>query len=134
MKGKEGSNHVPLFETRKGKGRVVHRLFAVSVFVGICLIWAYRVIHIPSRNENGRWVWFGLLAAELWFGFYWILTQALRWNQVYRSTFKDRLSQRFDFFFLSFFFFFFFFYIYMILVSLFCVCERIFVELIQFSM
>ncbi|KAI9185449.1 hypothetical protein LWI28_007331 [Acer negundo] len=96
MKGKEGSNHVPLFETRKGKGRVVHRLFAVSVFVGICLIWAYRVIHIPSRNENGRWVWFGLLAAELWFGLYWILTQALRWNQVYRSTFKDRLSQRYE--------------------------------------
>ncbi|KAK4850458.1 hypothetical protein QYF36_006932 [Acer negundo] len=34
--------------------------------------------------------------AELWFGLYWILTQALRWNQVYRSTFKDRLSQRYE--------------------------------------
>ncbi|KAL5803841.1 hypothetical protein ACOSQ3_030641 [Xanthoceras sorbifolium] len=95
MKGGD-NDYVPLFETRKGKGRAVYRVFAVSIFVGICLIWGYRVSHIPSRNENGRWVWFGLLAAELWFGFYWVLTQALRWNQVYRSTFKDNLSQRYE--------------------------------------
>ncbi|GMH25488.1 hypothetical protein Nepgr_027331 [Nepenthes gracilis] len=33
--------------------------------------------------------------AEMWFTLYWILTQALRWNPVYRSTFKDRLSNRY---------------------------------------
>lgn len=91
----EKDKHFPLFETRKAKGRVTYRLFAASIFVGICLIWVYRVSHIPKQGEDGRWVWIGLLCAELWFGFYWILTQALRWNQVYRQTFKDRLSQRF---------------------------------------
>ncbi|XP_031259760.1 cellulose synthase-like protein E1 [Pistacia vera] len=88
--------NAPLFETRRAKGRVLYRLFAASVFVGICFIWAYRVNHLPSDQENGRWVWFGLFAAELWFGIYWLLTQALRWNRVYRHTFKDRLSQRYE--------------------------------------
>ncbi|KAK9209912.1 hypothetical protein WN944_002281 [Citrus x changshan-huyou] len=32
--------------------------------------------------------------AELWFGFYWIFTQSLRWNRVRRLTFRDRLYQR----------------------------------------
>lgn len=91
--GKEG--HSPLFEIKRAEGRVKYRLFAVSIFVGICLIWVYRVRHIPKKGEDGRWGWIGLLAAELWFGFYWLLTQALRWNRVHRRTFKDRLSQRF---------------------------------------
>uniref|UniRef100_A0A2N9HJ23 Glycosyltransferase 2-like domain-containing protein n=1 Tax=Fagus sylvatica TaxID=28930 RepID=A0A2N9HJ23_FAGSY len=49
-----------------------------------------------AKGEDGRWGWIGLLVAELWFGFYWVLTQAQRWNQVYRSTFKDRLSKRYE--------------------------------------
>ncbi|KAB1215088.1 Cellulose synthase-like protein E6 [Morella rubra] len=90
-----GSNgYFPLFETRRVKGKVIYRLFAVSVFLGICLIWVYRVSHVPRRGGDGRWGWIGLLGAELWFGFYWVLTQAHRWNRVYRCTFKDRLSQR----------------------------------------
>ncbi|GAV68834.1 EMP24_GP25L domain-containing protein/Cellulose_synt domain-containing protein [Cephalotus follicularis] len=92
--GRDG--YVPLFETKKARGRIPYRIFAVSMFVAICLIWVYRVSHVPIEGENGRWVWFGLFAAELWFGFYWVLTQALRWNRVYRSTFKDRLSQRYE--------------------------------------
>ncbi|GMH25485.1 hypothetical protein Nepgr_027328 [Nepenthes gracilis] len=36
-----------------------------------------------------------MFGAEIWFTLYWILTQALRWNPVYRSTFKDRLSNRY---------------------------------------
>ncbi|KAF3453294.1 hypothetical protein FNV43_RR03734 [Rhamnella rubrinervis] len=92
--GREG--HFPLFETKRAAGRVTYRVFAVSIFVGICLIWVYRVSHIPKQAEDGRWGWIGLLAAELWFGFYWLLTQALRWSRVYRRTFKDRLSQRFE--------------------------------------
>ncbi|KAI9185698.1 hypothetical protein LWI28_009854 [Acer negundo] len=34
--------------------------------------------------------------SELWFGFYWLCTQALRWNCVYKRTFKYRLSQRYE--------------------------------------
>ncbi|PON43428.1 Cellulose synthase [Parasponia andersonii] len=94
--GREGHHVNPkLFETKKAKGRIIYRLFASSIFIGICLIWFYRLSHIPKQGQDGRWAWIGLLGAELWFGFYWILTQAHRWNLVYRHTFKDRLSQRY---------------------------------------
>ncbi|BBH04394.1 hypothetical protein Prudu_015527, partial [Prunus dulcis] len=88
--------HLPLFETKKAKGRVLFRIFAASIFAGICLIWVYRASHIPKAGEDGRFAWIGLLGAEIWFGFYWLLTQASRWNPVYRHTFKDRLSQRYE--------------------------------------
>ncbi|KAK6934621.1 Cellulose synthase [Dillenia turbinata] len=88
-----GSEEAVLFETDNAEGRVLYRLFAVSIFVGICLVWAYRVNNVPGSEEvAGRWIWFGMLGAELWFGFYWFITQALQWNRVYRRTFKDRLS------------------------------------------
>ncbi|KAK1584491.1 hypothetical protein Q3G72_033449 [Acer saccharum] len=48
------------------------------------------------EGADGKWAWIGLFAAELWFGFYWLCTQALRWNCVYKRTFKDRLSQRYE--------------------------------------
>lgn len=86
--------YVPLFETKRAKGRVIRRLFAASIFVGIGFIVVYRLSHRPRNGEDGRWAWIGLLGAELWFSLYWVLTQALRWNCVYRRTFKDRLSQR----------------------------------------
>ncbi|XP_077217186.1 cellulose synthase-like protein E6 [Tasmannia lanceolata] len=85
--------YLPLFET-EGRGRIGYKLFAVSIFVGICWIWVYRVSHIPTRE--GRWVWLGLFAAEIWFAFYWLLTQAVRWNPLHRCTFKERLSQRYE--------------------------------------
>lgn len=87
--------YVPLFETNKFKGRVMYRLFSVSIFVGLFFILAYRVGHIPGEGADGKWAWIGLFAAELWFGFYWLCTQALRWNCVYKSTFKYRLSHRY---------------------------------------
>jgi cellulose synthase/poly-beta-1,6-N-acetylglucosamine synthase-like glycosyltransferase len=102
----ERGEYYPLFETKKGRGRLVYRLFAISLFIAICFIWFYRFNHIITTNTNqtqqeededgGKWVWLGLLAAELWFGFYWILTQAFRWNPVYRYPFKNRLSQRYE--------------------------------------
>ncbi|KAL6204114.1 hypothetical protein ACLB2K_021383 [Fragaria x ananassa] len=88
--------HLPLFETTKAKGTVFYRFSAVSVSVGICLIWAYRVTHIPKAGENGRFGWMLLFAAELWFSFYWVITQALRWSRTFRHTFKDRLSERYE--------------------------------------
>ncbi|CAL5087819.1 unnamed protein product [Urochloa decumbens] len=36
-----------------------------------------------------------MLAAELWFSFYWILTQSVRWRPIRRRTFKDRLAARY---------------------------------------
>ncbi|XVE50862.1 hypothetical protein DITRI_Ditri01bG0198100 [Diplodiscus trichospermus] len=93
----ENDGYLHLFETKRAKGRALYRVFAGSIFVGICLIWAFRVIHLPRQGDDGRLVWIGLLAAELWFGFYWFLTQAHRWNLVYRHTFKDRLSQRYEY-------------------------------------
>ncbi|XP_058787973.1 cellulose synthase-like protein E1 [Vicia villosa] len=92
------NEHSPLFETRKGRGRLLYRLFATSIFIAISFIWFYRFTHILFQQEEdgGKWVWIGLLASELWYGFYWILTQALRWNLVFRQPFKDRLSQRYE--------------------------------------
>ncbi|XP_057428900.1 cellulose synthase-like protein E1 isoform X1 [Lotus japonicus] len=90
----------PLFETTRGRGRFIYRPFAISLFVAICFIWAYRFTHITTRtgeeDATKYWAWLGLLGAELWFGFYWILTQALRWNLVYRQPFNTRLSQRYE--------------------------------------
>ncbi|MCD7456037.1 hypothetical protein HAX54_030510 [Datura stramonium] len=62
---------------------------------------AKRVVARGSYNggENGggssRYGWLGMLGAELWFGFYWLLTQSLRWNRVHRHTFRDRLLLRY---------------------------------------
>ncbi|XP_074562835.1 cellulose synthase-like protein E6 isoform X1 [Curcuma longa] len=89
----ETSGHRPLFATQAARGRTAYKLFASSMLVTICLVLIYRVTHAPEAGESGRWAWLGMLAAELWFSFYWILTQSVRWNPVYRTTFKDRLSQ-----------------------------------------
>lgn len=88
--------YLPLFETKRAKGRALYRVFAGSMFFGICLIWAFRLRYAPIEGEDGRLAWIGLVAAELWFGFYWFLTQSHRWNLVFRHTFKDRLSQRYE--------------------------------------
>ncbi|KAJ8644397.1 hypothetical protein MRB53_006145 [Persea americana] len=90
-----GDGYLPLFETREARGRIAFRLFSISIFVGVCLIWLYRATHVP-REGIGRWAWFGMFGAELWFGFYWILTQTVRWSPVYHYTFKERLSERYE--------------------------------------
>ncbi|KAK2640208.1 hypothetical protein Ddye_028003 [Dipteronia dyeriana] len=53
--------YVPLFETKKVKGNVIYKLFAVSIFFGICLILVYRYSHIPREGEDGRWAWIDCL-------------------------------------------------------------------------
>ncbi|KAK4804502.1 hypothetical protein SAY86_004319 [Trapa natans] len=100
--GSEGhqQKQLPLFETVRAKGTLLYRVFAVTVFLGICSIWTYRLIHLPPAGQTRwawrRYAWLGLFGAELWFGFYWILTQASRWSPVSRQPFKDRLCQRHD--------------------------------------
>ncbi|WOK92969.1 hypothetical protein Cni_G01661 [Canna indica] len=94
-----GDGSRALFETKGGRklNRIWYKLYAFSAFAGLCLIWAYRATHIPEARERGRrWAWIGIFGAELWFGFYWVLTQAVRWNPTRRFTFKERLTQRYQ--------------------------------------
>ncbi|KAI3976117.1 hypothetical protein MKX01_006633 [Papaver californicum] len=103
-----GSEHeLPLFDAKEAKlGKLWYRLFAVSIFVNICLFWVYSATHVPGTSSPSlgiveelgvpkRWVWICLLLSEVWFGLYWILTQSVRWNNIKRYTFKDRLSLRY---------------------------------------
>ncbi|KAJ9690008.1 hypothetical protein PVL29_012597 [Vitis rotundifolia] len=94
--GKEGN--LPLFETKVAKGRNLFKCYAASVFVGIIFICVYRAIHFPAANGQvlRRWAWIGLFLSELWFSLYWFVSQFSRWNPIYRYTFKDRLSQRYE--------------------------------------
>lgn len=85
---------LPLFETKLAKGRVVYKAFTVTIFICICLIWVYRVVNIPATGDFRMWAWIGMFLAELWFGFYWIITQSVRWNITYRVPHKDRLLLR----------------------------------------
>ncbi|KAK9269308.1 hypothetical protein L1049_001079 [Liquidambar formosana] len=90
-----GKKGLPLFVTKEAKGRAAYKLFASTILVGICLIWVYRFTHLPRAGEEGRWAWIGLSVAELWFGLYWIITQSVRWNVVYRYPSKEKLLNRY---------------------------------------
>uniref|UniRef100_A0A2P2JL30 Cellulose synthase-like protein n=1 Tax=Rhizophora mucronata TaxID=61149 RepID=A0A2P2JL30_RHIMU len=92
--GKNG--YLPLFETKSPKRRVLYHLYVASTFAAICLIWVYRVSYLPAEGTLRRWVWIGMFLAEIWFAFYWFLNQLVRWNPVYRHTFPNRLSQRYE--------------------------------------
>ena len=83
-----------LFTTEKHGGRALYRLHAVTVFLGICLLLCYRATHVPAAG-TGRAAWLGMLAAELCFAFYWVITQSVRWCPIRRRTFVDRLAARF---------------------------------------
>nr|POE82386.1 cellulose synthase-like protein e1 [Quercus suber] len=89
-------DNLPLFETKSAKGRILFQIYSLLIFVGTCFIFAYRLSHIPAKGEPGRWAWMGLFFSELWFCFYWFLTTVVRWNPIYRNTFKDRLSHRYE--------------------------------------
>ncbi|XP_019177306.1 PREDICTED: cellulose synthase-like protein E1 [Ipomoea nil] len=92
----ENGKYEPLFESRIAKGRLLYRLFSASIFVGIVCVWIYRVIHIPEAGEYGRRMgWMGMYGAELWFGVYWIFTQAQRWRPVFRQPFRQTLLKRY---------------------------------------
>ncbi|KAL4618569.1 hypothetical protein ACB092_06G020300 [Castanea dentata] len=96
--GKEGGGEealLPLFETKEARFRGAYKVFASTVFVGICLIWVYRLTHIPRAGEQGRWAWIGMFMAEILFSLYWIFTQSCRFKVVYNYPFKERLSNRY---------------------------------------
>ena len=85
------ADYLPLFETKMAKGRVLFKLYAASMLMGICLICTFRAIHAPAA---ARYSWIGLFMAEVWFTLYWLITQLVRWNPVHHVTFKQRLSNR----------------------------------------
>ncbi|XP_071692067.1 cellulose synthase-like protein E1 [Rutidosis leptorrhynchoides] len=90
----------PLFETQRGNGTKIHRVFATTVLVSILLVWVYRATQLlllpPLATVYGSQRWsVGMFVAEICLGVYWILTQSVRWNPTYRRTFKQRLSQRY---------------------------------------
>ncbi|XP_075487363.1 cellulose synthase-like protein E6 [Primulina tabacum] len=96
MVAKNGEETVAtLFETKVAKGRALYKLFSATILVGIILIWIYRLVHIPRRGEAGRYAWIGMFFSEVFFGLYWIITQAGRWHVVYRRPFKGKLSESF---------------------------------------
>ncbi|XBI81884.1 hypothetical protein VPH35_090697 [Triticum aestivum] len=82
-----------LFETETHGGRAAYRLHAVTVAAGILLVLYYRATHVPAAGE-GRAAWLGMLAAELWYAAYWVVTQSVRWSPVRRRPFIDRLAAR----------------------------------------
>lgn len=98
MSSENGANEggsLPLFETKAARGgAVAYKVFASTIFVGIIFIWLSRLVFLTSVGEPGRWAWICMLLSEILFGFFWILTQSVRWNVVQRLPFKDRLSFR----------------------------------------
>ncbi|KAK6230067.1 hypothetical protein QUC31_001585 [Theobroma cacao] len=94
----EKEKALALFETKEAKGRLAFRLFSSSIFIGICLIWLYRLMNVPAAEEGrARWgCWIGMFMAEFGFGLYWILTQAIRWNVVRYFPLKERLPRSSD--------------------------------------
>ncbi|GMI84527.1 cellulose synthase like E1 [Hibiscus trionum] len=90
------SRYLPLFETRPARGRLLFRSYAASIFIAICFIFWYRLTYFPAlETTTETWVWVGMFLSELWFTFYFFITVIVRWNPVFRSTFKDRLSSRY---------------------------------------
>uniref|UniRef100_A0ACD5YGY1 Uncharacterized protein n=1 Tax=Avena sativa TaxID=4498 RepID=A0ACD5YGY1_AVESA len=83
-----------LFATERVAGRAVYRLHAITVAVGILLVLYYRATHAPAAGE-GRAAWLGMLAAELWYAAYWVVTQSVRWSPLRRRPFRDRLAARY---------------------------------------
>ncbi|KAH6837712.1 hypothetical protein C2S53_003715 [Perilla frutescens var. hirtella] len=92
----EKNEYLPLFESKAAKGRGLYWVYAVSMMIGISLICIDRVTHFPGENGVRRWAWTGIFMAELWFIIYWIITQCARCRAVFRYTFKDRLSRRYE--------------------------------------
>ena len=52
-------DHPPLFVTKSTKGSTLVRFYALIILVCTCLIFVYRLSHIPAKQEAGRWVVLG---------------------------------------------------------------------------
>ncbi|KAK4727264.1 hypothetical protein R3W88_032181 [Solanum pinnatisectum] len=92
----EQTLHLPLFESKEAKVKTIYKLFASTIFVGILLIWLYKLINMPSKGEFGRLAWICMFLAEICCGFFWIITQSLHWDVIYTYPYKNRLSLRYE--------------------------------------
>ncbi|XP_031478906.1 cellulose synthase-like protein E6 [Nymphaea colorata] len=94
----ERREEIPLHSSRRGRrrGRGMYRLLAGINLAGMVAVLFYRVTNIPHESLSLRLLWAAMTLSELWFVLYWIMNQAVRWDPIYRSTFKDRLSLRFE--------------------------------------
>jgi len=90
---REDESGVSLFETKEARFRGLYKVFAATIFGAICLIWVYRVVNM-GRIERGRWCWMSVMVSEFGFGFYWIITQSVRWRILYHTPFKHILLNR----------------------------------------
>ncbi|KAF3783547.1 Cellulose synthase-like protein E6 [Nymphaea thermarum] len=92
-----GREEMSLHSSIGARGRTMYKLFVASNLAGIMGILYYRATNIPHEGPFLRLlVWAAMSLSELWFGLYWLLTQSARWDPIYRSTSKDRLSNRFE--------------------------------------
>ncbi|XP_031478905.1 cellulose synthase-like protein E6 isoform X2 [Nymphaea colorata] len=92
-----GREEMSLHSSIGARGRTMYKLFVASNLAGIMGILYYRATNIPREGPSLRLlVWAAMSLSELWFGFYWLVTQSARWDPIYRSTSKDRLSNRFE--------------------------------------
>lgn len=104
----EGNRYLPLFEAKSAKGRIAYWIYAVSVYVAIALVCFNRLIHlllqiVTEEDDDDKlmmrrrwWCMGGLLMAELWYSFYYFITQILRSNPIYYSTLKKNLCRRYE--------------------------------------
>uniref|UniRef100_A0A7N0U281 Cellulose synthase-like protein E6 n=1 Tax=Kalanchoe fedtschenkoi TaxID=63787 RepID=A0A7N0U281_KALFE len=91
-----GNDDGVLFETKEAKGQLARHAFMATVLINILFIWFYRAANIPAADDGGpRWCWIGMFAAEIWFGFYWVITQSGRWRIVHNHVFKHKLLHRY---------------------------------------
>ncbi|XP_006857764.3 cellulose synthase-like protein E6 [Amborella trichopoda] len=91
--GKVDEEKLSLYGSVKAKGMFLYRLFGLSFLCAVLMVLYYRLTHV---TEGAQWFWMAIFASEVWFTFYWVLNQSVRWNPVYRHTFKDRLSKRYE--------------------------------------
>ncbi|KAH9290246.1 hypothetical protein KI387_034363, partial [Taxus chinensis] len=87
------STDFPLYITLEKPHAKINRVSACVYFGAILGLVYYRIMYIPNQ---GYLSWVLLFCAELSFAFIWILDQAMKWRPVDRSTFPERLSNRFE--------------------------------------
>ncbi|OMO55268.1 Cellulose synthase [Corchorus olitorius] len=91
------NGYLPLFETRPAKGLALFRAYAASIFIAIFFLSFYRITYFPViEGKPTKFAWIGMFLSELWFAFYFFIIVIVRWNRVFRYTFKDRLSSRYE--------------------------------------
>ncbi|KAH9290250.1 hypothetical protein KI387_034367 [Taxus chinensis] len=87
------STDFPLYITLEKPYAKINRVYACIYFGAILGLVYYRILYMPTQ---GYLPWILLFCAELGFAFIWILDQTMRWRPVDRSTFPERLSNRFE--------------------------------------